>query len=245
MIVLSRLQITKGAEVLCQALETTGPDAGIEVDWFGKPTVVGEDRVDIRSYLAAKYPSVWDKTLRGHAPISSDEAWQRVRHADAVIVPAVWETYSLVATEAGSLGAPLIISDGAGASYLFRDDDSAFVVRSGDAGALAAAMLRMRDPDVRRRLGPRAREAVTRQLEGGSVLRDRIGVYEQAIARRRLRRDKPVFRQGVSAVLDHLFRWAGEAADRRVINYTSRELLTIVGDRVGARVRRGLRLPGG
>ena len=245
MIVLSRLQITKGAEVLCQALETTGPAAGIEVDWFGKPTMVGENRIDIRSYLAARYPTVWEKTLRWHAPIPSDQAWERVRHADAVIVPAVWETYSLVATEAGSLGAPLIISDGAGASYLFRDDDSAFVVRSGDAGGLAASMLRMRDPDVRRRLGPRAREAVVTQLEDGRVLRERLAIYEQAIARRRLRREKPIFRQGASAVTDHMFRWAAEAADRRVVNYTSRELLAIVGDRVGARVRRGFGFPGG
>jgi hypothetical protein len=77
------------------------------------------------------------------------------------------------------------------------------------------------------------------------VLRERLAIYEQAIARRRLRREKPIFRQGASAVTDHMFRWAAEAADRRVVNYTSRELLAIVGDRVGARVRRGLGFPGG
>ena len=245
MIVLSRLQIAKGAEVVCRALDMIGADAGIEVDWFGKPTVVGEERVDIRSYLAAKYPSVWGRSLRWHPPIAPEQAWERVRHADAVVVPAIWETYSFVATEAGSLGAPLIVSEGAGASYLFRDDDSACVVPSGDAGALAAAMLRMKNAEVRGRLGPRAREVVTAQLEGGRVLRDRIAVYEQAIARRLLRREKPIFRQGVSAVTDHMFRWAAEAADRRVVNYPSRELLAIVGDRVGARVRRGLGFPGG
>ncbi len=242
MIVLSRLQISKGAEVVCQALDVLGPDAGIEVDWFGKPTVVGKDRVDIRPYLAAKYPRVWERTLHWHAPIPPEQAWRRVHDADAVVVPAVWETYSFVATEVGSLGAPLIISDGAGASYLFEDDDSACVVPAGDATALAAAMRRMKDAAVRERLGRRAREAVMAQLEDGRVLADRIAVYEQAIARRRLRRAKPLFRQGVSALTDHLFRWAAEAADRRVVNYSSRELVSILGDRVGARVRRGLGL---
>lgn len=240
MVVLSRLQIAKGAEVVCQALDSLGPAAGIEVDWFGKPTVVGADRRDIRPYLAARYPGVWEKTFRWHPPIPPEQAWDRVHRADAVVVPAVWETYSFVATEAGSMGAPLIISEGAGASYLFTDDDSACVVPSGDAGALAAAMLRMKSAAVRGRLGRRAREAVTDRLADGRVLAERLAVYERAIERRRLRRAKPLFRQGVSAVTDHLFRWAAEAADRRVVNYTSGELLAIIGDRVGARVRRGL-----
>ena len=246
MIVLSRLQIAKGAEVVCQALDTLGPEAGIEVDWYGKPTMVGEERLDIRPYLAAKYPRVWDRTLRWHAPIPPEQAWDRVHRADAVFVPAVWETYSFVATEAGSLGAPLIVSEGAGASYLFEDDDSACIVPSGDAAALAAAMLRMKDTAVRGRLGRRARDVVRAQLEDGSVLAGRVAVYERAIERRRLRRSKPLFRQGMSAATDHLFRWAAEAADRRVVNYTSRELLSIVGERAGSRVRRGLGLePGG
>jgi len=245
MMVLARLQLSKGAEVVCKALETVGSEAGIEVDWFGKPTVVGERRSDIREYLAAAYPRAWDKMLHWHPPVPPDEAWALVKRADGVIVPSVWETYSYAATEVASLGTPMIISAGAGASYLFSDDASACVVPSGDAEALAAALVRMKDPAVRGRLGPRAREAVVTQLEDGRVLRERLAIYEQAIARRRLRREKPIFRQGASAVTDHMFRWAAEAADRRVVNYTSRELLAIVGDRVGARVRRGLGFPGG
>jgi glycosyltransferase involved in cell wall biosynthesis len=242
MVVLSRLQIAKGAEVVCQALESLGPDAGVEVDWFGKETAAGVARVDSRRYLAAKYPAVWGKSLRWHGPVPPEQVWNVARDADVVLVPSVWETYSCVASEAGALGAPLIISDGAGASYLFSDGDSACVVPSGDPAALAAAMLRMKNADLRGRLGRRARDVVTSQLEDGVVLGGRIAVYEQAVARRRLRRAKPIFRQGASALTDHLFRWAAEAADRRVVNYSSRELVSILGDRVGARVRRGLGL---
>lgn len=242
MIVLARLQMAKGAEVVCQALDALGPGAGIEVGWFGKATIVGEKRIDIRDHLAAKYPRVWGKTLCWHGPIPPAEAWDRVHRADGVLVPTVWETYSYAATEAASLGSPLVISDGAGASFLFEDGVSARIVPAGDAGAMAAAMLSLKDPAVRARLGRGAREAVVSRLEDGRVIAERLAVYERAIDQRRLRRRQPIFRQGMSAVTEYLFRWAAEAADRRVVNYKASELLAILGDRASARVRRGLGL---
>src|SRR5262249_29876037 len=60
---------------------------------------------------------------------------------DLVAVPSLWEASSLVSMEAMAAGVPVLGSDCPGLREVLRDTPS-HTVQAGDAGALAAGMLR-------------------------------------------------------------------------------------------------------
>jgi len=88
--------------------------------------------------------------------------------SDVVVVPSVrtrefLEPWGLVVNEAFHQGTPVIATTavGAVAGGLVRDGRNGLVVAPGDANALAGALRRLHDdPDLRARLGARAREDV-------------------------------------------------------------------------------------
>lgn len=99
-----------------------------------------------------------------------DAAGLRAAYAgsDVVVVPSVpvrdfLEPWGLVVNEAFARGVPVVASTavGAVAGGLVRDGQTGLVVPSGDPGALAAAIRRLRaDPGLRARLGAAGRDAV-------------------------------------------------------------------------------------
>lgn len=88
--------------------------------------------------------------------------------ADVVVLPSVptrtfREPWGLVANEAMNQGLPVIATDavGAAAGGLVRHERNGLVVAAGDPGALARAIVRLRDePELRSALGAAAREDV-------------------------------------------------------------------------------------
>ncbi len=92
---------------------------------------------------------------------------------------------------------PLVASELAGIAAAVADGESGLLVPPGDAAALAAAIERLLDePELRRRLGSRARSRVERDFDLGVVhealpARDREGLcrWLTEARRRRLPRD--------------------------------------------------------
>jgi glycosyltransferase involved in cell wall biosynthesis len=88
--------------------------------------------------------------------------------SDVVVIPSVptrdfLEPWGLVVNEAFHQGVPVIATAavGAAAGGLVQHERTGLVVPAGDAGALAAALRRLRDdPALRERLGGAARRAV-------------------------------------------------------------------------------------
>jgi glycosyltransferase involved in cell wall biosynthesis len=88
--------------------------------------------------------------------------------SDVVVVPSIptrdfLEPWGLVVNEAFDQGVPVIATDavGAAAGGLVQHERTGLVVPAGDVRALAAALRRLHDdPELRRRLGANAREAV-------------------------------------------------------------------------------------
>ncbi len=118
-----------------------------------------------------------DGPLRGEAeragaivlgPLEAPELRNSYAGSDVVVVPSVptrdfLEPWGLVVNEAFHQGVPVIATDavGAAAGGLVQHERTGLVVPAGDAGALNAAIRRLRDdPALRKRLGANAREAV-------------------------------------------------------------------------------------
>ena len=80
------------------------------------------------------------------------------RRIDVVVVPSHAETFSLVALEGMACGLPVVASAVGGLPELVEDGKTGFLVRAGDAMALAAHLgILLQDADRRRQMGAAGR----------------------------------------------------------------------------------------
>jgi glycosyltransferase involved in cell wall biosynthesis len=93
--------------------------------------------------------------------LTEDELAQRYVDADVFALLSRHEPWGVVVNEAAASGLPLVLSDYVGAAHdLLRDGENGFVVPAEDVDAAAAALRRLADRDLRRRMGERSRELV-------------------------------------------------------------------------------------
>lgn len=83
---------------------------------------------------------------------------------DAFVLTSVTETFSNAALEAMAAEKPVVLSDSGGALEMVREGQNGFVFPGGDAEALAERLTRLLDPDVRLRMGEKARKIVEQEF---------------------------------------------------------------------------------
>ncbi len=174
-IVAGRLQDWKGAETLAQALDALPADAPeFIVDWFGADTETAPGGGSMAAYLEKTYPDIWQKRLLWHRPVDRETLAGKRTMADFALVPSRWDTLNYTALEAMSDGLPVIVSTGAGASYL-ADETMRFP--AGNADALCAALLSLvSQPDVLRQRGQAARKKIEESFTTAKV----VVAYDEA-----------------------------------------------------------------
>lgn len=152
-VVVGRLQSWKGAIELAEALAETS-DTAIRAQWFGADTNTAPDGSSMAAYLERRYPEVWGSRLIWRGAMAREVVWQAQAEADFAIVPSRWDTLNFTAIEAMAQGTPVLVSNGAGASFLIEDGHNGFTFQKHDAQSLARALQRLAA------LPPREREAV-------------------------------------------------------------------------------------
>jgi glycosyltransferase involved in cell wall biosynthesis len=102
-----------------------------------------------------------------------------------VVVPSRGEGFGMVALEAAERGRAAIVSDVGGLPEIVADGETGLVVPAEDAGALAAAIVRLaRDPDEVSRLGAAARRRAVSQFSAESAADGVDALYRTLLARR-------------------------------------------------------------
>jgi glycosyltransferase involved in cell wall biosynthesis len=149
-----RLAREKGVSVLLEAWRSTGlrpPEAALVLAGDGP------ERAAAESVEAVVVPGELDPVRLRNFYAGSD----------VVVMPSIptatfREPWGLVANEAMNQGIPVIATDavGAVAGGLVRHERNGLVVPAGDPAALASAILRLRDPALRKRLGAAGRADV-------------------------------------------------------------------------------------
>ena len=192
-VVVGRLQNVKGPVDLIEALhECKRRGVPVKITWIGRDTATAPDGGSMLGYIQERFPELWGTSFKWIERLSREETRHIQAVADFAVVPSRWETLNLTAVEAMSVETPLIISSGAGASYLVQDGETGMVTPPGDAMAIADAIERMAaDEPLRRRLGRAGREAVWREFDPGRVVAARIEAYEAAVQQRAVRRKQP------------------------------------------------------
>ena len=113
-----------------------------------------------------------------------DEAKRReLERADVLCAPALGgESFGMVLTEAFAAGTPVVASDIAGYREVVRDGVDGVLVPTGDARALAAALLDLWAQPLRRAQMSHAASAGVRRFAWPRVAAEVLDAYRQAIA---------------------------------------------------------------
>lgn len=91
--------------------------------------------------------------------VSQERVGEYLSKARALVFPSLWyEAQPLAVLEAAARGVPAVVSDGCAAAESVRDGMTGLVFKNGDATSLAAALRRLSDDDLVRRLGRGAYE---------------------------------------------------------------------------------------
>ncbi|MFH8405917.1 glycosyltransferase family 4 protein [Streptomyces sp. NPDC018019] len=116
--------------------------------------------------------------------ISDAELVDLVRGAQVACVPSLYEGFSLPAAEAMATGTPLLATTGGAIPEVSGPDgETCLSVPPGDAGALAAGLLRLLGDDaLRRRLGAAGRERVLARFTWRQAAIGTAERYREAIA---------------------------------------------------------------
>ena len=103
--------------------------------------------------------------------------------ADVVVVPSRWEARALIVQEALRLGRPIVATRVGGIPDL-TGEDGALLVRPGDPGQLAAAILAvLDDPDLATRLGTAARARSAALPSAAEAIAAVVSEYEKLATR--------------------------------------------------------------
>jgi len=92
--------------------------------------------------------------------LSSDDMHSFFESLDVYVHSSLGETLSMSILEAAATGIPIVASDAPGIRDLLTHEVDALLVPPSDPSALADALDRLRDPDLRQRLGTSARKMV-------------------------------------------------------------------------------------
>ena len=112
-----------------------------------------------------------ESVVRFAGPLSFDRVLPRYATADVVVLPAMQaadgrrEVTPNALLEAMAMGCAVVSTPIGGIPEIIEDGVSGLLVPSGDAAALAAALMRLRDPAMRARLGAAARERVALRFD--------------------------------------------------------------------------------
>lgn len=104
-----------------------------------------------------------------------------MRRADAFVLASDAETFGVVVAEAMSCGTPVVATRAGGPDYVV-EPGTGLLVPTGDADALAAALLRlMREPGIVNRAA--ARDSIARRFGRGAFLHELGRVYDRVSSR--------------------------------------------------------------
>ncbi len=167
----------KGIEVLVDAMSKLPPEHRVHLLLVGR---MDAERLGRR---IEQSPARQRIHLLGHR----DDAPALTAAADVFVLPSIKrEGLPRSVIEAMAQGVPPVVTDCGGSPELVVDGVSGFVVPVGDAGAIAAAVERLRgDSQLRRRLGAAARERITRDFRIEDTIARTLELYGQLARRRR------------------------------------------------------------
>ncbi len=169
----SRLLWDKGIGELVEAarlLQARG--VALRIALVGKPDPANPRTIaeaEVRRWVADGLVEWW-----GY----KDDVREVWRQAQIAVLPSYREGLPKALLEAAACGRPLVATDVPGCNELVRDDDNGLLVPVRQAAPLADALQRLAgDPQLRARLGHRARERAEQEFSSRQVIAPHLALY--------------------------------------------------------------------
>lgn len=128
----------------------------------GATLVVAGDGPERAALEALAGELALDGRARFLGPLPRSEALAVLAAADAMLLPSAWENFPHAVVESLAVGTPVVAAAVGGVAEVVRDGENGFLVPAGDARALADAVRRIGDAEVRARLAAAAPASVAR-----------------------------------------------------------------------------------
>lgn len=142
-LVISSLQLIKGAELMIQAVQKAAEkEPGIYIYWAGEDSYSAPGGTLTSAYLSKKYPDIWSTHFRWLGHKNKPELNNLLAEVAAVIIPSVWDTFNYVVPETVMAGVPLIISDKTGAGYLVSNHPQVRIFKGDNCEELAGMLVK-------------------------------------------------------------------------------------------------------
>ncbi len=181
-----RLTSWKGHEVAIDAAATlktkagSGKEAGLTLVFCGG----AQDNSDYEKVLRAK---IDERGVREMVHMVGDCADMPAAYcwSDIVISPSIRpEAFGRVAVEAGAMGKPVVAAAHGGALETVVDQESGFLVKPGDAGALAAAIERLAAMPAEERaiIGENGRARASSLYSASAMCEATLRVYKDLLS---------------------------------------------------------------
>jgi glycosyltransferase involved in cell wall biosynthesis len=182
--IVGRLAPWKGQDLFLRAFAAAFPDGRERAVVVGA-ALFGEDEYARRLVgLAASLGIAGRVELRGFR----SDVWSELARIDVLVHASVTpEPFGQVILEGMAAGVPVIAARAGGPAEILTHDVTGQLYEPDDAAALAAAMTRLHDPQLRARLSAAALEEV-RRYEPGVVAAQLHELYDAVAARRHARR---------------------------------------------------------
>jgi colanic acid/amylovoran biosynthesis glycosyltransferase len=124
-----------------------------------------------------------------HGEVPNSKLVSRLEECEVVVLSSQvddagkQEGLPISLTEAAALGLPCVATRCGGIPEIVHHDETGLLVQQRNPEQLAHAMLGLaRDPDLRRRLGSRARQMCIERFDARTQLREVVDLYRAAIA---------------------------------------------------------------
>ncbi len=168
----------KGLAVLLRALGELPEREDVELVVVGRPNPGGPTEKLIADLgLATR--------VRFVHGLTDEQVATLLASAALMVVPSLYEGFSLPAAEAMAAGTPVVASDAASLPEVVgRDGSCGLLVAPGDVPGFAAAITRLLDhPAERHRLGAAARARAVERFSWTATAEATVAVYRDALAR--------------------------------------------------------------
>jgi glycosyltransferase involved in cell wall biosynthesis len=178
-----RIERNKGFDVLAQALAGLREHSGRIAHERWRWVLVGDGPLLRGLRALASQLGISDNVVfAGRLPDRDLHAWYEA--ADLFVHPTLYEGSSLVTLEAMAHRRACVVTDAGGLRDKVHNGVNGWIVASGDAAALAAAISgALEDADRRREMGSAGRKIVEREFSWTAAARATMALYQRLLQR--------------------------------------------------------------
>lgn len=208
-LVVGRLETRKGTAILFDILpELLERIPSLHVRFVGQDNSMNDGfhsrtRYSYPDYFRQHNPAVVNRvTFEGYLP--DDVLAARYSGADFLLAPSLYESFGLVYLEAMRSGLPVVTMATGAAPEVFPagEDDGAYVVELGDKQGLVQAIRTLStSPELRRRMGQRARQRFLEHYQDSRMGKETASFYQDVVKQHVIEKSRSRPKSGLPQIL--------------------------------------------